>query len=96
MKNEADLLVKHSEQEAVRARAQFMGTLTEFRRRVSPHVIIAETRERLTDRAIQLIDDGKVSLGTHRVTYMIGLGALVLAAALRIWRVKAKSEADAT
>ncbi|MDB5701852.1 MAG: hypothetical protein JWL66_2051 [Sphingomonadales bacterium] len=96
MKNEADLLVKHSEREALRARAQFMGTLAELRRRITPQVIVAETRERLTDRATQLIEEGKVSVGTHPVGSVVGLSALIIAVALRIWRVKAKSESDAT
>ncbi|MDB5712734.1 MAG: hypothetical protein JWO15_131 [Sphingomonadales bacterium] len=90
MKNEADLLVKYSEREAVRARTQFMGTLAELRRRITPRVIVAETRERLTDHAIQLIDDQTASVRARPVAYMVSLGALLLTVALRIWRVKSK------
>jgi hypothetical protein len=96
MKNEADLLVKYTEREAVRARAQFMGTLAELRQRIDPRVIAAEAAENLVGRANHLLADTTTSVRTRPVLSFAGVAAFAVAVGLRIWLSRAKTDSDAT
>jgi hypothetical protein len=96
VKNEADLLVKYAEREAVRSRAQFTETLAEIRRRTDPRVIAAEAVENLLGRANHLLDTATTTVRNSPALSLGGLAAFVIAVGLRVWLAKGKKDPNAT